>query len=61
MTAALVDLEVELGRVKDDREPTARALRSREQLDGLFREWLGARGEGETTDVLVTGSLPATA
>ena len=51
----LVDLEVELRRVEDDREPAGRALRRRQERDRLLGERLGAAREVEPADVLVAG------
>ena len=61
VAAALVDLEVELGRVEDDRPPPGRQLGGREQLDGLLGEPLRVSEEIEAADVLVPGGLEAAA
>ena len=61
MAARLVDLEVELARVEDDREPARRALRRGQERDGLVGERLGLLGEVEAADELVAGRLPAAA
>ena len=61
MAAALVDLQVELRRVEDDRPPAGRQLRRREQLDGLVGHALGRAGEVHRADVLVAGALPGAA
>src|SRR5262249_47716603 len=61
VTAALVDLEVELRRVEDDGEATGRALRRAEQSDRLLGERPGAAGEVEAADVLVAGGLERSA
>ena len=61
MAARLVDLQVELRRVEDDREPAGRTLRRGQQLDGLLGQRLGVPGEVQAADVLVAGRVPATA
>ena len=61
MAARLVDLEVELGRVEHDREPSGWALRRAEQRDGLFGHRFGAIPHAKAPDVLVAGGLPAAA
>ena len=53
VAARLVDLEVQLRRVEDDREPTRRTLRRGEQLDGFLGQRLGPFGEPEAPDDLV--------
>ena len=61
MAAALVDLQVQLARVQDDRESAARALRRGQQRDRLVGERFRTLGEPERADVLVAGGLPTTA
>ncbi len=61
MTAALVDLEVELRGVEDDRPPAGRQLRRGEKLHGLGRDPLGRARQVERADVLVAGALPSAA
>ena len=56
VAAALVDLEVQLRRVEDDRAPAGRALRRGQQRDGLLGERLGAAREVEAADVLVAAA-----
>src|SRR5581483_7089370 len=45
VAAALVDLEVELRRVEDDRRAPGRALRRRQESDGLVGDGGGVTGE----------------
>src|SRR5439155_12182509 len=51
VTAALVDLEIELGRVEDHGEATRRALRSAQQADAFLGEWAGMADEIEAADI----------
>src|SRR5207245_8852891 len=60
MTAALVDLKIELGWVEDDRHASRGTLRSPHQLDDLLAHPLGVGDEVEAADELVSGRLPAT-
>ena len=61
VAARLVDLQVELRRGEDDREAAGRALRRRQEFDGLLGERFGLLGEAETADELVARRVPAAA
>ena len=61
VSAALVDLEVELRGMEDDRASAGRQGGRAQELDGLLGEGPGARCEVEPTDVLVAGGAVAAA
>src|SRR6185503_20625378 len=61
MAARLVDLQVELRRVEDDREPARWALWRGQELDGLFGERSGGLLEPLAADDLVAAAAPPAA
>ena len=61
MAARLVDLEVELARVEDDREPARRALGRGQELDGLLGEGPARSSRSRLRTILVAAGAPAAA